>query len=179
LRLITGHGSERFIFSQNLGGAYKKEVIYMQLVPWRPFGGELSSFRREMDSLWNRFFGETPLPRTLEEEWLPNVEISETKDDFIIKAELPGVDEKDVNVSISENILTIKGEKKKEEEVKDEHYYSCERCYGAFQRSFQLPTSVQGEKVEAAFDKGVLRVTLPKVEEAKKKEITIKLKQPK
>lgn len=95
---------------------------------------------------------------------------------FVIKVELPGVDEKDVGVSISENTLTIKGEKKKEEEEKGEHYYSCERCYGAFQRSFQLPTNVQGDKVEAAFDKGVLKMTIPKAEEAKKKEIQIKVK---
>jgi HSP20 family protein len=151
----------------------------MELVPWRPFGGELSSFRREMDSLWNRFFGETPLARTLAEEWWPTADISESKDNFIIKAELPGVDAKDVNVSISGDILTIKGEKKKEEEEKDEHHYRAERYYGSFQRSFQLPTGVQADKIEAAFDKGVLRVTLPKVEEAKKKEITINVKQPK
>jgi len=149
----------------------------MELVPWRPFGGELSPFRREMDRVWNRFFGEAPLARAFAEEWSPTVDISESKDDFIIKAELPGMDEKDINVSISENVLTIKGEKKKEEEEKDEHHHFCERCYGTFQRSFQLPTNVQGDKVEVTLDKGVLMITLPKVEEAKKKEIQIKVKQ--
>jgi len=148
----------------------------MELVPWRPFGRELSPLRREMDNLWRGFFGEAPLARTFTEEWSPTVDISESKDNFIIKIELPGMDEKDVNVSISENILTIKGEKKKEEVDKDEHHYFCERCYGAFQRSFQLPTNVQGDKVEATFDKGVLKITLPKVEEAKKKEIEIRVK---
>lgn len=92
---------------------------------------------------------------------MPTVDISKTKDSFIIKAELPGMNEKDVKVSISENILLIKGEKKKEEVEKHEHHYCCERCYGAFQRSFQLPTSVQADKVEATFAKGVLKVTIP------------------
>lgn len=147
----------------------------MELVPWRPFGGELSSLRREMDNLWNRFFGETPLARRVAEEWWPTVDMSETKDSFIVKAELPGLDAKDVEVSISGDVLTIKGEKKKEEEEKDEHHYRAERYYGSFQRSFQLPTSIKADKIEAAFDKGVLKVTLPKVEEAKKKRIEVKV----
>jgi len=108
----------------------------MELVPWRPFGGEVSSLRREMDNLWRRFFGETPAARAFAEEWCPTVDVSETKDNFVIKAELPGMDEKEVNVSISENVLTIKGEKKKEEAERDEHHYFAERCSGAFQRSF-------------------------------------------
>ncbi len=147
----------------------------MELVPWRPFG-EVSSVRREMDRLWNRFFGETPFARTFAEEWLPSVDISETEDKLLIKAELPGLETKDVKVSVSGDVLTIKGEKKKEEEEKDEHHYCVERYYGSFQRSFQLPTGVQADKVEAAFDMGILKVTLPKVEEAKKKEIEIKVK---
>jgi len=129
-----------------------------------------------MDSLWNRFFGETPLGRRVAEEWWPTVDMSETKDSFILKAELPGLDAKDVEVSISGEVLTIKGEKRKEEEEKDEHHYRAERYYGSFQRSFQLPTSVQADKIKAAFDKGILNVTLPKVEEAKKKKIEVKVK---
>ena len=148
----------------------------MDLVSWRPFRGELSSMRREMDELWNRFFGETPFFRTFPEEWSPSVDISETKDELLIKAELPGLDAKDVDVSISGDVLTIIGEKKREEEEKDEHHYRAERYYGSFQRSFQLPTSVQADKVKATFDKGVLKVTLPKVEEAKKKQIEIKVR---
>jgi HSP20 family protein len=147
----------------------------MELVPWRPFG-ELGSFRGEMDRLRNRLFGERPLVRAFAEEWSPSVDISETKDNFIVKAELPGLESKDVNVSISGDLLIIKGEKKKEEEEKDEHHYCVERYSGSFQRVFQLPTAVKGDKVEATFEKGVLKVTLPKVEEAKKKEIEIKVK---
>ncbi len=148
----------------------------MELIPWRPFGGELSSFRKEMDRLWSRLLGETPFARTLTEEWLPSVDVSETKDNIVVKAELPGLEAKDVNVSISGDLLTIKGEKKKEEEEKDEHHYCAERYYGPFQRVFQVPTGVKADKIEATFKKGVLKVTLPKVEEAKKKEIEIKVK---
>jgi HSP20 family protein len=147
----------------------------MELSPWKPFG-ELSPFRKEMDRLWNRFLGETPFARTFNEMWSPSVDISETKDDFVVKAELPGLEAKDVNVSISGNVLTIKGEKKAEEEEKDEHYHRIERYSGSFQRVFQLPSGVKADKVEANFDKGVLKVTLPKVEEAKKKEIEVKVK---
>ena len=148
----------------------------MELVPWRPFEREVSPFRRDIEDLWNRFFGETPLARKVAEEWWPTVDMAETKDSFIVKAELPGLDAKDVEVSISGDVLTIKGEKKKEEQEKDEHHYRAERYYGSFQRSFQLPTSIKADKIEAAFDKGVLKVTLPKVEEAKKKRIEVKVK---
>jgi HSP20 family protein len=151
----------------------------MELVPWRPFERELSPFRRDIEDLWSRFFSEAPFIRAFKEEWSPTVDVSEKKDIFLIKAELPGVDEKDVSVSISGDILTIKGEKKKEEEEKDEHHYRVERYYGSFERSFRMPTGVKVDKIEATFDKGVLKVTVPKVEEAKKKEITVKVKQPK
>ena len=148
----------------------------MELVPWRAFG-ELSSLRRDMDKLWDRFSGETPFAKTFGETWLPSVDISETKDNFVVKAELPGLEAKDVNVSISGDVLTIKGEKKtEEEEEKDEHYHCVERYSGSFQRVFQLPSGVKTDMIEATFDKGVLRVTLPKVEEARKKEIDIKVK---
>lgn len=146
----------------------------MRLVPWRPFG-ELSSFRREMDDLWNKFLGETPFARESRARWVPSVDISETKDKLLVKAELPGLDAKEVSVSISGDLLTIKGEKKKEEEEKDEHHHYLERYYGSFQRSFQLPANIEIDKIQASFDKGVLKVTLPKTEEAKKKEIDIKV----
>ena len=147
----------------------------MELMPWRPFG-EIGSLRKEMDNLWSRFFREIPSMGAFTEEWLPSADISETRKNFIVKAELPGLDAKDVKVSLSGDLLTIKGEKKKEEEEKDEHHHFIERYSGSFQRSFQLPTSVKGDKVEATFDKGVLKVTIPKVEEAEKKEIEVKVK---
>jgi len=148
----------------------------MELVPWRPFGRELSALRREMDDLWTRFLGESPLARKWAEEWSPSVDLTETKGSFLIKAELPGLEAKDVDVSLSGNVLTIKGEKKKEEEEKDEHHHYLERYYGAFQRSFQLPANVKADKIDATFEKGVLKIRLPKKEEAKKKQIEIKAK---
>ena len=147
----------------------------MKIVPWKPFG-ELSPFQTEMDRFWNRFFAEKPFAKTFTEMWSPSVDISETKDNFVVKAELPGLEAKDVNVSISGDILTIKGEKKAEEEEKDEHYHRVERYSGSFQRVFHLSSGVKADKIEANFDKGVLKVTLPKVEEAKKKEIKVKVK---
>ena len=147
----------------------------MEIVPWRPFGG-LGSFRKEMDRLWDRVGGETPLTRTFDDVWAPSVDISETKDSLVVKADLPGLEAEDVNVSISGDVLTIKGEKKVEEEEKGEHYHCVERYSGSFQRIFQLPSGVKADQIEATFDKGVLKVILPKVEEAKKKEIEVKVK---
>ena len=144
----------------------------MELVPWKPFG-QLSTLRGEMDNLWNQFFNRPPFPEYATQEWLPTVDVAEAKDKLVVKADLPGVDKKDVKVSVSGDLLTIKGEKKKEEEEKDEHHYCVERYYGSFQRVIPLPANVKSDKVKANFDKGVLKVTLPKVEEAKHKEIEI------
>ena len=148
----------------------------MELIPWRPFGEGLSEFHTEMEKLRYRFMSGLPFSRTIIEEWSFFMDILETKDKLIVKAELPGLEAKDVNVSVSCDLLTINGEKEKEEEEKDEHYHCVERRYGSFHRSFRLPASVKGDKVEATFDKGVLKVTLPKVEEAKNKEIEVKVK---
>lgn len=145
----------------------------MDIVPWRPFG-ELGRLRREMDDLFNRFFGETSLPRVFSREWTPSIDVSETKDHLVIKAEVPGLEAKDIDVSVSGDVLTIKGEKKKEEEKKEEHYHYRERYSGSFQRSLRLPLSVKSDKADASFKDGVLTVRLPKAPEAKKKQITIK-----
>ncbi len=145
----------------------------MELVPWRPFR-ELGTLRREMDNLWNQFFGETSMPSVFSQEWAPMVDVSETKDNVVVKAEIPGMEAKDMDVSVSGDVLTIKGQKKTEEEKKDEHYHYRERYSGSFQRSFRLPVAVKTEKADAAFKDGVLTITIPKAEEAKKKEIKIK-----
>ena len=146
----------------------------MEIAPWKPFG-ELNPFRKDLDRLWDRVAGESPFTRAYSEMWQPTVDISETNDSLVVKAELPGLETEDVNVSISGDILTIKGEKKTENEQKDEHYQCVERYSGSFQRVFQLPSGVKADEVKATFDKGVLKVTLPKVEEAKKKEIEIEV----
>ena len=147
----------------------------MNIVHWKPFD-ELTTLRKEMDSLWNRFFPETPFHERYEShEWLPSIDLKETKEKLVVKAELPGLEAKDVELSLTDDILTIRGEKKAEKEEKDEHYYFVERYAGIFERRVKLPTPVKTDKLDATFDKGVLTVILPKSEEAKKKEIKIKV----
>jgi HSP20 family protein len=108
-------------------------------------------------------------------KWQPLVDISETDTHLIIKAELPGIDAKDVDVSITGDRLTIRGEKQQEKLEKEENCYRSERYYGAYQRVIDLPTRVEEDKTEATFKKGVLTITLPKVEKVKKKQINIKV----
>jgi len=144
-----------------------------ELTPWRPF--EFDRVRREMDRLWDSFLEGRPMRRAEEGgEWLPSLDVSETKNDLVIKAELPGMDAKDIDISLNNGFLTIKGEKKHEKEEKDENYHLNERSYGSFTRSVRLPREVQSDKITASFKNGVLRVTLPKSEESKKREIKIK-----
>jgi len=158
----------------------------MEIVPWKhikeleaihPFR-ELESMRRDLERTWSRITGLLHPAKPLVGEWLPSVELSETKDNLIIKAELPSLKEKDIEVTLSGNILTIKGEKKQEnkEDKEKEHYHYSETYYGSFQRSFRLPTYVKADDIDAHFDNGVLKITLPKTEEAKEKEIKIKVK---
>lgn len=144
----------------------------MDLIPRKPFS-ELSTVRNEMDRLWNRFLDDWPLPTVFTKGWAPMADISETKDKLIVKAELPGLEPEDIKLSLTGNLLTIQGEKKKEKEEKDEQHYSLERYSGAFQRSFRLPVEVQEDKIEAKFDKGVLTITMPKTTKTPKKEIKI------
>jgi HSP20 family protein len=129
------------------------------LMPWRG----MPSPRHEMDRLFDRFFdpewGEFP---TALGDWEPRLDVSETKDAFVVKVEIPGMDPKDIQVSLQENFLTIKGEKKQEKEEKDERHHRVERSYGAFTRSVRLPVAVDGSKVDAKFKNGLLTVTLPK-----------------
>ncbi|MEW6376809.1 MAG: Hsp20/alpha crystallin family protein [Thermodesulfobacteriota bacterium] len=146
-----------------------------EISPWRPFK-ELERMRREMDRLWDSFFEERPRRKGEEvSEWLPSLDVSETKNDVVVKADLPGIDPKDIDISLSEGVLTIKGEKKQEREEKEENYHLIERSYGTFARTIRLPREVQSDKINASYKNGILRVTLPKSEEAKKKEIKIKV----
>ena len=152
-----------------------------EITIWKPFT-ELAPFRefdrmrRDMDRLWDSFLEGTPRRRGEERgEWLPSLDVSETKNELVVKAEVPGMDAKDIDISLSDGVLTIKGEKKQEKEEKEADYHLIERSYGAFTRSIQLPKEVQGEKINASYKDGILRITLPKSEEAKKKEIKIKV----
>ncbi len=145
-----------------------------ELMEWKPFR-EVSRLRREMDRLWEDFFGPGRLGlRPFEMEWAPPVDVSETAEQVVVKAEVPGIDPKDISVSLSGDLLTIKGEKKSEREEKKESYHLVERSYGSFSRAVRLPVSVNADKIEAKYDKGVLTITCPKKEEVKPKAIEIK-----
>ncbi len=145
-----------------------------ELEPWRRrVENAPATFRREFDDLLQRFFGaERP-------DWLsgrgfsPAVDISENDSEVLVKAELPGIDQKDIEVSLSGDVLTIKGEKREEKEEKGENIHRVERSYGSFSRAFTLPCEVKSEAVEAKFKDGVLSLKLPKSETSKKKSIKI------
>jgi HSP20 family protein len=140
------------------------------LTPW----SGLSTMRKEMDRLFDRFWeGDFPHLPSLG-EWTPALDVSETKDAVMVKAEVPGMDAQDIQLSLQDQVLTLKGEKKQEKEEKDEHYYRAERSYGAFVRTLRLPAPVDGSKVTASFKNGLLTVTLPKAPTAKGTTIPIK-----
>lgn len=143
-----------------------------EVTPWRPLR-ELSNLRREMEDLWGDLLGEREFV-PMKGEWMPALDVSETKDSLIVKAELPGMEPKDIDISIAGDLLTIKGEKKQKTEEKKESYHRIETRYGAFSRTIRIPVAVDPNNIEASCDKGVLRVVLPKKEEIKAKQIEIK-----
>ncbi|MGE4357814.1 MAG: Hsp20/alpha crystallin family protein [Candidatus Omnitrophota bacterium] len=154
----------------------------MALIKWRPKEEwdplkELS----ELEEEFSRFF-DFPLLRwqvsrqpLRERVWSVPLDIYETKDAVVIKADLPGMKKEEINVSVQGDVLTIQGEKKKEEEVKDKHLHRVERFYGAFQRSINLPSYVDTSKIKASYKDGVLEINLPKTEEAKSKGIKVEI----
>jgi HSP20 family protein len=141
------------------------------LTPWTG----LTSLRQEMDRLFDRFLE----PSRADEffslgEWAPSLDLTETKDALVAKVEVAGIDPKDIQVSLQEGVLTIRGEKKQEKEEKDARQHRVERSYGAFTRAIRLPLAVDGEKVTASFKNGLLTVTLPKAAAARASAIPIK-----
>ena len=145
----------------------------MAIVRWEPFRDLLAS-QRDFDRLFREAFspafGEGELSTRT---WAPPVDIYENGDSLVLKAEVPGVDPKDVEVRVEDNTLYLKGERKFEKEVKDDKYHRVERSYGTFTRSFSLPNSIDAEKVQADYKDGILTLTMPKREEAKPKTIKI------
>ena len=109
------------------------------------------------------------------EEVTPFVDIYEDGDDLVVKAELPGMSKEDINVSLSDDVVTISGEKKREKKIEKKNYYRLESCAGSFRRSFKLPADVQTEKAKAKFKAGILEMRIPKTEEAKRKEIRVEI----
>ena len=146
------------------------------IVRWDPFR-DMVTLRDRMDRLF-----EDSLTRARdrgEEDfgtgaWAPAVDIYETSDSLVIKAEIPGIDKKDVSIEVKDNTLRLKGTRKQEKDVKEENYHRMECCYGSFQRTFTLPATVDQEKISATFKNGMLEVKLPKKEEKKPRQVEIK-----
>ncbi len=152
-----------------------RDEVPVRRADWEPFRG----FQSEMNRLFDDFFGDFALaprwgmttPQTA--IFTPGIELSETEDDVILTAELPGMDKNDVNVEMDENALVISGEKKEEHEENKRNWHLREQSFGSFRREIPLPAAVEAGKAKASFKKGVLKVTIPKKEEAKKQRKTI------
>ena len=139
------------------------------LAPW---GGNL---RREMERFFDRFAEPVWEPfEMVAGDWAPKLDVSETKEAMVVTAEMPGVDPKEIEIALTGDLLTLKGEKEKETEEMEERYHRVERTYGAFLRSVRLPMAVDGSKVTAGFKNGVLVVTLPKTPASKGTTIPVK-----
>ena len=126
--------------------------------------------------IFDHFFDDWSVPSLFGEDktWMPAFDITENEKEYIVTAELPGIDPKEIDVTLTDGILSVKGEKKEEKEEKEKDYHRVERRYGSFHRSFRIPGEVKSDKVDANFKDGVLRLTLPKAEEAKPKKIEVK-----
>lgn len=146
----------------------------MELIRWNPMRGMFSLGHR-MNHLFDELY--CPTHRTPGEQapwrWDPVVDIYDNDDTIVIKAELPGIDKKDIAVDVKENVLTVKGERSTDNEVKEEKYYRRERTFGKFERAFTLPGDVDPEKIEADYTDGVLEIKIPKPETKKPKKITV------
>lgn len=152
----------------------------MSIVKWSPIR-ELEDMRRDMERLFEGFVEPGRRHRRL---WpksseagimVPNIDLYDRKTEIVMKAELPGVEKDKIDLTITKDSITLKGEAKKEEEIKEEDYYSCEMSYGSFTRTIALPVEVDSEKAKATFKNGVLEVVLPKKEELKPREIKIEV----
>jgi HSP20 family protein len=142
--------------------------------PFESFRREIESLHRDMDrlfdGLWGEGFGTSLLPEYwARQEVVPQLDVAEDDTAFHINIELPGLDEKDVDLTLSDRTLTIRGEKKEDKETKEKDFYRRERAYGAFRRVIEVPAAVDASKIEASFRKGVLTIDLPKTKEAQEK----------
>ena len=147
------------------------------ILPWkRKRENHVNVNRREIDNLYDRFFKPNFLPSSYlfgEGKWDPTLDISEGRKEITVKAEIPGIEAKDFDISIDGRLLTIKGEKKREQKEEEETYYRVERSYGYFNRTIQLPSEVSPDKVSATYKRGVLKIKLRKSKENKSKRIKI------
>jgi HSP20 family protein len=147
----------------------------MALIRWEPVR-ELNTIQNEMNRLFNTFFDTPAAPGngpSLSRRWIPAMDLVESDDDFVLRADLPGLNEDDVNIELEDNVLTISGERRAEHEERKEGYYRVERASGSFSRSLTLPEGVDPGRVRAQFDRGVLEVRIPKPEQRKPRKVTI------
>jgi len=146
----------------------------MELVRWNPIR-DTFSLRNHM----NRVFGDFYFPTNREEgdlsmwNWNPVVDVYDNDDNIVLKAEIPGIDKKDIVIDVKGRVLTLKGERSSDNEVKEDNYYRRERCFGKFERAFTLPVNVEPDKIKANYKDGVLEIEIPKPEEKKPKQITV------
>ena len=145
----------------------------MALVPINRRRSDLARWPERFDELFGRFFGAEP-ELFGGGGWCPALDIREKGDSLVVNVELPGMNAKDIDISVDRNMLTISGEKKEESESKEENRYHAERRYGRFQRTISLPAEVARDKIEASQNNGVLTITLPKSEEAKPRKVEVK-----
>jgi HSP20 family protein len=153
----------------------------MNLTKWEPFKWDPFKELDDMSQRLNRMFGR-PLARSeagrdtmTTIDWAPSVDISETDNEYVIKAEIPEVKKEDVKVTVEDGQLTIQGERKQEKEEKGKRYHRIERAYGSFMRSFDVPDNVDESKAKAEFKEGMLTLTLPKSEKAKPRALEVKV----
>ena len=151
----------------------------MAIMRWTP-EREIDRFRREIERIFDEFFTEERFPAlfrvpTGDIVAFPPIDVYDEGDKIVVKAELPGLTKDDVEITVKDRELVIRGEKRKEEEVKEENYYYSERSFGKFVRTIRLPVDIKTEEVKAKFKNGILEIELPKVEEAKPKEIKVEV----
>ena len=148
----------------------------MALTPWRGlWESRFPSLREEMDKMFEDFFGKADFPSIADGTWIPPIDVQQTKKDVTVMMDVPAIDPKEISISIMEDRITIKGERKREEEAKEVDYYRSERIYGSFQRIIQLPAEVVGDKAKASYKDGVLKITIPKSQKAVPKEVKIEV----
>ena len=146
----------------------------MALIRWDPTG-ELNSLQSEVNRLFNSFFDvpSTAANGATLRRWVPAMDLVETDDHFVLRADLPGLSEGDVSIELEDRVLTVSGERKAEHKDRQEGYYRVERAFGSFARSLTLPEGVDPDTVQASFDRGVLEVRIPKPEERKPRKVAI------
>jgi HSP20 family protein len=143
----------------------------MALIRWDP-GREVDTLQTEMNRVFDAFFGR-PGNGNNAQRWVPAMDLVEDKNALVLRADLPGLSEDEVNIEVKDGVLTISGERKTEEKKEEEGYYRVERAFGRFSRSLSLPDGIDPEQVKAKFDNGVLEVRIPKPEERKPHRVSI------